>query len=334
MPLARSSLLPVIVEFAEKCGVPARELLDELELEPSLLSHPSTVIDSAVLIDAVAYAARATGQRDFGLKIATGDDARALSPVAMLGDQCGSTSEALAATAQHLRTHNSALNYELTTDGAHYIYRLRLGAHGKHPSTQYIEMCLGLCVRLSTLLMGGAWRPEAVYFEHEREADPAAYRRTFRAPVSFAQGMNAFVARRADFDRQIDRDNPHIRDLLGALRIIQERESREDIVVRLVPILRTLLATDDASGAHAAKLLGLSPRTLQRRLAERGTNFQKVLDDIRLDLVREHLPGKTLTDLAPILGFSEASAVSRFLRTTGGFKRHKRQQDAAPTAGD
>jgi hypothetical protein len=50
-----------------------------------------------------------------------------------------------------------------------------------------------------------------------------------------------------------------------------------------------------------------------------------VLDDVRLDLVRENLPGRTLTDLAPILGFSEASAVSRFLRATGGFKHHKRQ---------
>ncbi len=334
MPLARTSILPVIIEFAEKCGVPARDLLDDLELDPSLLSHPSTVIDSAALIDAVAYAARATGQRDFGLKVATCDDARALSPIAMLVDHCGSAGEALAATAQHLRAHNSALNYELTTDGPHCIYRLHLGTKGKYPSAQYIEMCLGLCVRLGTLLMGDAWRPEAVMFEHDREADPAAYRRTFRAPVSFAQGMNAFVARRADLDQPIDRDNPNIRDLLDALRLIQERERSEDIVVRLAPVLRTLLASDDASAARAAKLLGLSPRTLQRRLAERGTNFQKVLDDVRLDLVREHLPGKNLTDLAPILGFSEASAVSRFLRATGGFKRHKRQQDSARTAGE
>jgi AraC-like DNA-binding protein len=102
--------------------------------------------------------------------------------------------------------------------------------------------------------------------------------------------------------------------------------------------LRPLLASGDASAAHAAKILGLSPRTLHRRLAERSTTFQRVLDDVRLDLVREHLPrGMKLTELAPILGFSEASAVSRFLRATGGFKHHKRRDthaDQSPGAGD
>jgi AraC-like DNA-binding protein len=181
-------------------------------------------------------------------------------------------------------------------------------------------------------LMGDAWRPAFVCFEHDREADPAAYHRTFRAPVRFAQSMNAIVGRRADFDQPIDRDNPQVQDLLTALNEIRERERNEDIVVRLHPVLRPLLASGDASAARAAKLLGLSPRTLQRRLAERGTTFQRVLDDVRLNLVREHLPGKKLADLAPILGFSEPSAVSRFLRATGGFKHYK--EGAGASAGD
>lgn len=331
MPLARSTLLPVIVAFAEKCGVPARDLLDEVELDPALIGHPGTVVESAQLIDAVAYAARASGQRDFGLKVAACDDPRALAPIGVLVDHCGTVAEALATAARYLHTHNNALNYELTADGSVYIYRLRLGAQGKYSSSQYVEMCLALCVRLCTFLADEAWRPEAVAFEHGREADPAAYRRAFRAPVRFAQDMNAFVARRADFDRPIDRNNPRVRDLLDALVDVLERERREDIVVKLAPVLRPLLATDDASAARAAKALGLSPRTLQRRLAACGTTFQKVLDEVRLQLVHEHPPGTTLAELAPILGFSEASAVSRFLRASGGFKRRKRRRDGEPS---
>lgn len=336
MPLARSSLLPVIIEFAERCGVPAADLLDDVELDASLLSHPSTVIESAVLIDAVAFTARASGQRDFGLKIAAIDDVRALKPVAFLAGHRGTIGEALAAGARQLRAHNSALDYELITDGPHYVHRLRLGARGKYSSAPYIEMCLALHVRFCALLAGETWRPEYVAFTHDREADPAAYRRAFGAPVRFGQNQNALIARRADFDRPIDRDNPRVRDLLQALAEIQERESREDIVVRLGPVLRSLLAADDASATRAAKVLGLSPRTLQRHLAERGTTFQMVLDDVRLALVREHQsrPGMKLAELAPILGFSEASAVSRFLRATGGFKRRKKNDPATQPAAE
>lgn len=331
MPLARTTLLPVVVDFAEKCGVPRRDFLDEIELDPSLLSHPSTVVESSILIDAVAFAARASGQRDFGLKLGSCDDPRALGPVGVLVDHCVCVSAAMTAAAHYLHLHNGALNYELTTDGPLYVFRLRLTARGKLPSAQYVEMCLALCMRFCTLLMGVAWRPEWVAFDHDREADPAAYRRVFRAPVRFAQGMNALVARRADFDRPIDRSAPHVRTLLQGLVDALNRNHNEDILGRLLPVLRPLLASNDASAARAAGILGLSARTLQRRLAQRGTTFQRVLDDLRLQLVREHLPrpGMSLAELAPILGFSEASAVSRFLRAHGGFSHHKHGIDAA-----
>lgn len=337
MPLARSSLLPVIIDFAEKIGVRADDILGEIEVDPSLLSHPSTVVESSALIDAVAYAARASGQRDFGLRIATTDDPRALTPIGMVLHHGGTLGEIVAAGARYLHMHNNALNYELTADGPSYVFRLRLNARGKYPSAQYVEMCLALCARFITLLAGKTWRPEAIAFEHDREADPAAYCRTFRAPVRFAQDMNAIIARRADFDRPINRDDPDTRGLIDALADIVQRAGDEDIATTLAPVLRSLLATGDASAAHAAKTLCLSPRTLHRRLAKRGTTFQRVLDDVRLALVREHLPrGMKLTELAPILGLSEASAVSRFLRATGGFKNHKRREPTgqAPTAGE
>lgn len=339
MPLARSSLLPVIIDFAEKIGVRADDLLAEIGLDPSPLSHPSTAVESSALIDAVAYAARAGGQRDFGLKIATTDDPRTLTPIGTILNHCTTIGEIAAAAARYLHMHNSALNYELTADGPFYVYRLRLTARGKYPSAQYVEMCLALCTRFITLLAGKTWRPEAIAFEHDREADPAAYSRAFRAPVRFAQDTNAIIARRADFDRPINRDDPDTRSLIDALADIVQRAGNEDMATTLAPVLRSLLATGDASAAHAAKTLGLSPRTLHRRLAERGKTFQRVLDDVRLALVREHLPrGMKLTELAPILGLSEASAVSRFLRATGGFKHHKRldadaRSDQAPGAG-
>ena len=65
-----------------------------------------------------------------------------------------------------------------------------------------------------------------------------------------------------------------------------------------------------------AKTLAVSPRTLQRRLAERGTNLSKVLDEVRERDARRRLldPETRVEDVAAALGFADVSAFSRAFR--------------------
>lgn len=93
----------------------------------------------------------------------------------------------------------------------------------------------------------------------------------------------------------------------------------EDVVARL----RAVLPLDDGgyrSMDEAAKSLGMSVRTLKRRLAALGTSFTSTLDEIRFEtasmLLRE---GKASHDeIAERLGYSDASAFGRaFRRWTG-----------------
>ncbi len=66
--------------------------------------------------------------------------------------------------------------------------------------------------------------------------------------------------------------------------------------------------------------LGVSPRTLRRRLQNEGTSFQTLLDDVRFSLAKGHLyRGEiAVAELAFVLGFSDTSAFYRaFKRWTG-----------------
>jgi len=87
-----------------------------------------------------------------------------------------------------------------------------------------------------------------------------------------------------------------------------------------------------------AKALGMTERTLQRRLGEQGSSFRQVLMTARRAIVRRNAEkGRSeALDLCVPLGFSEASAVNRFLRehcndvwpSPGG--RGKARTDDAP----
>lgn len=86
-------------------------------------------------------------------------------------------------------------------------------------------------------------------------------------------------------------------------------------------VIRLLLDLQQpVTAARVARRLGYTARTFQRRLAERGTTFQDILRDTRIELVREHVghDGMSITRLAGVLGLSEASAVSRFLKLNMG----------------
>jgi AraC-like DNA-binding protein len=86
--------------------------------------------------------------------------------------------------------------------------------------------------------------------------------------------------------------------------------------------------------------LGLSARTLRRRLEAEGTSFQRLLDETRFALAEAYLArGPVSTpELAFMLGFSEASAFHRAFRrwtgtTPGAYVRERAPAVEQPVGG-
>jgi len=82
-----------------------------------------------------------------------------------------------------------------------------------------------------------------------------------------------------------------------------------------------------------ARRLGLSARTLQRRLRGENTSFKTVVDDTRESLALHYLRRTqlTATEIAYLLGFDEATSFFRaFQRWTGTTPEALRQRPAGP----
>lgn len=96
--------------------------------------------------------------------------------------------------------------------------------------------------------------------------------------------------------------------------------------------LLELLPLGLCTAADAAHHLCLSQRTLQRRLADEGTTFQRQLDATRLRLSRYYIDHSSLTsdEIAFLLGYEEANTFRRaFARWTGeGLREYKNQGTA------
>ena len=84
--------------------------------------------------------------------------------------------------------------------------------------------------------------------------------------------------------------------------------------------LRNQLRGDEVTADSVAKALGMSARTLRRRLEAENTTFQELRDALRKGRALEHMRESQLTisEIAYLLGFGETSAFHRaFRRWTG-----------------
>jgi AraC-like DNA-binding protein len=107
---------------------------------------------------------------------------------------------------------------------------------------------------------------------------------------------------------------------VGALRT-----NVENALARLLPH-----AQSDVE--NVAQKLGISPRTLRRKLAEEGTTFAGIRDDLRLALAKRYLTEQDLSisRIAWLLGYTEVSAFSHaFRRWTGRTPRAGRPRQRA-----
>lgn len=96
---------------------------------------------------------------------------------------------------------------------------------------------------------------------------------------------------------------------------------RTDVFLQEVRRLVMRLCRESAPTLlQVANILHITPRTLQRRLAQHGTRFQPLVDEVRLQLCQQYLQDERLhlADIAQLLGYADQSALARaYKRWTG-----------------
>jgi AraC-like DNA-binding protein len=174
-------------------------------------------------------------------------------------------------------------------------------------------------------LWGSRWAPEEVHFSRTRPADVGAYRRFFRAPCRFDRERTAISFPTTLLNKPMPEANP---ERLRRLEQQAQTISKGELLSRLRRALRILLLSGRTSSQEVAALLFLHRRTLNRRLQDRGTNFQQVLDEIRFEAACQLLDSTqlSLTDIAASLGYSESSAFTRAFRRWSGAAPSRRRR--------
>jgi AraC-like DNA-binding protein len=184
-----------------------------------------------------------------------------------------------------------------------------------------VDVAMALLLDMCRMNAGAALRPVAASLRRGRPEDVDAYERFFGCPIRFSAEENAFVLSAKDADRSLPSSNKQLAAVFD--RMLTEelaRLDKSDVIARCRATVLENLPAGEGSAKEAARQLHMSPRTLQRKLAEAQTTYVQLVDDTRKDLALRYIedPRRSITDITFSLGFSQPSAFTRaFRRWTG-----------------
>lgn len=306
-------------ELVVELGGQAAGLLVQAGIDPAA---PNTA-SYRQIVDLLERTARALPCPDFGLRLALRQDGTAMFGSLGKGMRnARNFGEALKFASTHSYAHSLAAGIWLTPSrsGRNAIAGHTILLDGLPNRAQAMEHTI-LTGHLAALeLTQGQVRARRVLFRHQLISPPATYRRYFGCEVRFGQQVDGIVYSAQDLRCPIP--SPDDAAYRAAIAAIEARFTchRPPLHAHVRGIIMHFLGTGLCNHARVSAELNLHPRTLHRRLADEGTSFQQIKDEVRRDMLRYYLQ-QTSLDLARIserLGFAEQSVLSRRCRAWFG----------------
>jgi AraC-like DNA-binding protein len=308
-----------LLELVERWHVTERELLDPLRIDRAQLSAPGARLPVTAISALVERARELTGEPALGVYLGT---QMRISWHGFLGFAAMSAStvrEALALAVRFAPTRTDALALRVEADAENTALVIdELVDLGASRDVVVLSLVIGIW-QIGNALTG------RVMDGHAELAMP-------RPP--YFDRFSSLVAGRAEFDCAAHRlvfpsaslELPLIMADAGALELARAQCDRElealsresSLVARVRALVRQ--GPDGVGTIEAlARRLGMSPRTLKRKLALHDTSFSELVRDQRREVAQQLLRGPaTIDQVAERLGYSDAQNFTRaFRRWTG-----------------
>ena len=180
--------------------------------------------------------------------------------------------------------------------------------------------------------------PSRIRVVHHRKKMPAEFRSLLGCEVEFGSAVDEVVFPAAVASMAIGSADPHLNELLTKYceeALAHRAPARGSLRSSVENAMAPLLPHGQANAVEIARRIGMSHRTLVRRLSAEGLTFSDIAEDLKGDLARRYLRDGDLpiSQIAWLLGYREVSAFTHaFRRWTGMTPRQARAQLPPATA--
>ncbi|RRZ93554.1 AraC family transcriptional regulator [Erwinia sp. 198] len=316
-------------EFITEKGGDVDRIFGVSGIDPEQLASPTLSLGLVNYCRVMEEAARCSGFDNFGLHYGRQFKPQSLGLIGYVGLCSATLEQALHNVVNAFPWHQHDTLTRLTDKGDCWRldYQVRHGAILCR--RQDAELTMGMFMNLIRHVAGRHWAPREVHFEHPRPEQWHEHCKVFDAPVWFEQPCNAMIIPKKDLARAMPESDPMLLLVMqDAIRRLNSATPRQTVVDRARSQVRLMLMQGEPALPEVAEKMGMSSWSLQRRLREENLSFTALVDKVRCELATWYLQQRQLpvSEMALLLGYSEASAFSRaFRRWFGVSPRQWRQ---------
>jgi AraC-like DNA-binding protein len=307
-----------VVDVGIQAGVPAAELLEIVGRRREELSI-DVRIPIATIFACFEHCMRKVGDSAFPIRVAKTvmlEDYSVLG-FALLTSSSFAESFERVVRYGHLISDSGTWQSRTAKSGAIEVLWVRAGARTLgHRAAN--ECAIAEYVGGTRRALGPTFSPTRVFFRHAAPASTREHERYFAAPITWNAPDDGLALDPAIVDMRSPMTNALMNDFF-AKALEREPSAEASCGDRTRALLSRELPSGIPSATHVASKLGMSERSLRRALADEGTTFRALVDELRRTVAEDMLrANKSVTEIAFLLGFSETSALSRAFRRWHG----------------
>jgi len=319
-PTVSSEYLRVFTTGAEARGLDVQPIFAASGIDSAILGRRGARVGSGAAVEAWQRSTKRLGDPLFGLTLGEKLPLGAMTMLDYLVMSSANVGDALARVARYAPLMADSERLSLTVEGneAHFRY------HNVSNIPYALEMIVGLFAQRARDLFGPSWSIKRVCFAHAPLGPRATYDRILQAPVQFEMPITEVVFARELAAAPMAGADAHLNAIVvaqaeAALATLAPPGGAPSFIDTVKRVLEDGLHERDLTLTRLADQLGVSTRTLQRRLRAAGVTHRALVSGVRKEIAARSLAARVSQgQIARALGYSGAGAFQRAFKRWSG----------------
>jgi AraC-like DNA-binding protein len=324
----------VAYRHAKRHGIDVLPLVHQAGLTQEAIEDWNATLSVINQIKFVELVAAALGDQLLGFHLVEGFDFREIGLLYYVAASADTLGGALSRTERYVKIQNDGVRFKINREKSVRV-RLHYAGVARHSDAHQIASMIAMLIRLCRHLTGRSLKPTAVRIMHRISGGTSKLEKLLDCNIEDGAGVDEVEFPAPSWDLPVISADPYLHRM--CVRNCEEALARRvmkprPLEVRVENVLASLLPHGQTSLDLVAAKLGMSRRTLARRLAAEGSSFTQILGRMRLALADRYLADRRLaiSQIAWLLGYSEISSFTNaFQRWTGMSPRVARARAAA-----
>ena len=308
------------LQLAEEQELDATQVLTRLNISSELLQDNGGFITGNEFQSLIAELIELSQDDLFGLHTAKFVQPFSYSVLGYITMSCETLGQAI----EKIRPYEKLVGDMGTTSLEQKGEDFRISWHCSYPDESVkrhmTDNCLASWYTFARYLTSRELSPKKILLRRSQPnpVQDSEYQQMFACPVFYQQGEDTIVFDSGFLQLPLDKGDQQLLPMLEshAESVVSTLSAKSDLITQVMFHIENNLPSGKFHQQDIAELIGVGAKTLQRRLKEKETNFQSLLDQTRLSMAQQKLKHTKIDidTLSTELGFTETRSFFRWFK--------------------